>query len=105
MDMKEKILITGVTVFPDKQTGEIKTRVGFIMADKKNLSSNKNFKGYPEGASFYTGNLLDKIPDDSIMSAVYGVLVSQRSVRDPMKTYLTLKSIEVNGRVVVLLQD
>lgn len=104
-NMKEKILITSITVFPDKQTGEIKTRVGFILGDPKNFTTNRNFKGYQEGSSFYSGNLLDTIPNEAIMVPLYGTLVSKRSLRDPMKSYLTLKNVEFKGHVFSLLQD
>ncbi len=105
MDMKEKILITDVTVFPDKSTGEIKTRVGFILPDKKNFNSNKSYKGYPSSACFYPGDLLDKIPNELLLASAMGTLVSRQSVRDPMKSYLTLKEVEFQGHVFTLLQD
>lgn len=106
MDMKEKILITDVTAFPDKITGEFKTRVGFILPDKKNFNSNKSYKGYPSTACFYPGKeLLNKIPDELLLASVMGTLVSRQSVRDPMKSYLTLKEVEFQGHVFTLLQD
>lgn len=105
MDMKEKILITSVLVFTDKQTGEIKTRLGFLLPDEKKFTSNRSFKGYPEGNCFYDGNLLDKIPNDLLMASAFGNFVSRVSSRDPMKSYMILKDVEYKGRVVSLLSN
>lgn len=103
MDMKEKLIITNVTVFPDKKTGEIKTRIGFLLADKKNFVSNRSYKGYAESATFYNGDIKDKVPDDAILSPLYGELVSVRSQRDPLRSFMNLKSFTYNGHVVNLL--
>ncbi len=102
-DMEEKILIVNSLVFADKKTGEVKTRLDFIFVDPEKFTMNKSFKGYPKGSCFYSGNLLEKFPNELFMNSVLGTLVSKPNTYDPMKSSLVLKSLKYKDRVFSLL--
>ena len=99
MNNKEKILVTSFTVFADKDTGEIKSRIGFLLADSSKFAKNKSFKGYSDLSVYLDGDYLEKLPDDLFMASSYGTFVDKRNARNPMRSTSVLTSIEYKGHV------
>lgn len=103
MNTKEKVLIIDVMSYSDKKTGEIKTRIGFILPDEKNKKATDNFKGYSELSCFYDGNLVSKVPNDCINQVVEGLFEVKPQQSNPLRTSSILTAIEFKGNVYTLL--
>lgn len=103
MNTKEKILILDVMRYADKKSGEIKSRLGFILCSQKHKKNTDNFKGFNELSCFYDLDILDKVPQDTILEPVDGIFELRPNQSNPMRTNSILVGFEYKGNVYKLL--
>lgn len=87
-----------------EKTGKQKIRIGYFVLSKDNLQETDKFKGYAELSAFvdYSEDLWSKLSTKIIMQPVEFCFETMQSVRDPMKTYLKLKTINCKDEVINL---
>lgn len=95
--MKEKILILSVMKY--EKEGKQKSRLAFILAEEKNITSSDKFKGYKDLAFYYEDTkAFDNLPVDLIGQVVEGTFVEIPSVGNPFKKNTILSEIDFNGK-------
>lgn len=99
MNSKEKILILDVMQYEDKKTGEIKSRIGFVLCDDKHFKATEKFVGFSELSCFYNDSIVNKVPKELILEPVDGIFQLSPSSTNPLRTTSILTGIEYKGRV------
>ena len=99
MNTKEQVMIIDVMRYADKNSGEIKSRIGFVLIDEKHKKSSDKFLGYAELSCFYDGDLVFKIPKNLILLPVTGVFEIKPNQANPLRTTSVLTAIEYKGNV------
>lgn len=95
---EEKDKKTGV------KTGKEKIRVGYLVLGKESMQDTNKFKGYAEMSYFldYSDDLWNKLSTKVIMQPVEFCFETVQSLRDPLKTYLKLNTINCKDEVISL---
>lgn len=104
MNAKEKIVLLSLLKYADKNTGEVKTRLGFIFANPDKMQKSDKFKGYAELSQFYDGDKVFNSIDLSMIGT--DVMASFKVISNPtnpLKTRAIIESIEYKGHVINLL--
>lgn len=87
-----------------EKTGKQKIRIGYFVLSKESMQNTDKFKGYAELSVFldYTDELWNKLSTKIIMQPVEFVFEQAQSLRDPLKTYLKLNTINCKDEVINL---
>lgn len=98
-----KITLTGCLVYEDKTTKELKTRLGYVMADPNFKQNTEKFKGYAELSAFYDGvEIFNKIPVEFFGVPCIATLENKPNPRNPLREVKVIKSIKCGNSVVNL---
>lgn len=79
--------------------------LNFIFADPQYFQKTDKYLGYNNCTQFYNNFIRNVLPDEVIGKPVKAKLVSQSSLKDPLKVYNVIESITANGKVINLLQS
>lgn len=101
--MEVDIMILNVLDYTDKKTGELKSRMSFIFADKEYFQDTEKFLGFGEVSLFYNKSIRNKIPKSAIGKSLKAKIQTRGSFRNPMKSYSNIESIVVDGKSIDLL--
>lgn len=102
--MKEKIVLLSVLKYTDKDSGVIKSRLGFIFASPDKKQDSKNFKGFAELAQFYDDDrAFTLIKNDMLGDCVDATFKVVSNPSNPLKTKSIIEKIEYKGNVINLL--
>lgn len=96
-------MLTGCLIYNDKTTNEVKTRLGYIMAEPSMKQNTDKFKGYAELSSFYDGaDNFNKIPVEFFGNVVIATLENKPNPRNPLREVKVIKSLKLGSNVVTL---
>lgn len=101
--MEVDIMILNVLDYADKKSGELKSRMSFIFADKEYFQDTEKYLGYGEVSLFYNHSIRDRIPKTAIGKCIKAKIQTRGSYRNPMKSYSNIESITVDGKSIDLL--
>lgn len=102
--MDVNIMILNVLDYQDKDTKKDKSRMSFIFTDKTYFQDKESYLGYGEVAVFYDNHIRQLIPTKAIGKPITARVQTRGSLRNPMKSYSVIESIDVDGKVISLLQ-
>lgn len=87
-----------------EKTGREKIRIGYLILGKESIQDTSKFRGYSEMSYFLDFNeeVWNKLSTKVIMQPVEFIFESTQSTRDPLKTYLKLKSINCKDETISL---
>lgn len=87
-----------------EKTGKEKIRIGYILLGKDSIQDTNKFKGLSEMSYFldYSEDIWNKLSTKLISQPVSFIFESTQSTRDPLKTYLKLKSINCKDETISL---
>ena len=99
--MKEKIMITSVLCFGDKDK---KTKLSYILIGKDRFSDNDNFKGYTPVDSWFNGiKAFNSVTKDLIGKPIEANFNLKPDYKNPLNTRSMLESLDNNGVIINLL--
>lgn len=95
--MRLNVVILNVMKYQDKKTNKDKIRIGYFCNGQDAIEIGNKFKGVSE-LSIYSDDItwFDKITKDMILNSVVMEFEEKRYPNNPLKSYLTLKNIEMS---------
>lgn len=102
--MELNVLLLGVLRYKDKETGENRYRISYILNDRNAYQNTQNFKGLNE-LSFYSDNdiIFEKITLDDIMKSCILKIEQKPSKKNPMKMISEVVAIKTKNETISLL--
>lgn len=102
--IKENIVIMNVMQYPDKNTGEIKSRLEFFFSSPNKKQISKNFKGKALLTIFYNNSKpFDCIEDKMLECEIEANFKVVANVKNPLHSSAIIESIVYKGNVINLL--
>lgn len=101
--MELNVLLLGVLKFKDKETGESRYRISYILNDRDAFQDTQNFKGVNE-LSFYTDNdvIFEKISINDILKPCVLKIVQKPSLKNPLKMISQVVSLKTKNDTIDL---
>lgn len=101
--MELKIELKNVMIYSDKETGNLKTRLGYNLIDSSMKQITDKFKGFADLAVYYDGDeVFKKIPQEIIGTVVVAIIEEVANVRNPLRKTSIIKGIKVGNSVITL---